>query len=530
LYPPLDDETTPEWLAVVLQGVGKERSDSLPDWANLGRLPALVVGDRCLNAAQLHTVVVALKRNADLTGLVVGALKEHLDRQSLAAFGWRLFELWRDDGAPSGDRWVLAALGRLGGDEAALALAPVIHNWPGDTQYQRAQAALDCLRLIGTDTALLQLANVAQTHRAPRVRNRARTCLEASAAERGLTLPALEDRVVPDLGLDASGGRVFDYGPRRFRLAVGPDLKPCLRDERGKVRASLPRAGARDDRGKVTAAAREWALLKKQVHEVVKDQALRLEQAMVNGRRWSPADFDALFVRHPLRGHIVRQLLWGGYDDGGRLVRTFRVSEERTFLEVDHSACAAVGGGPGPAGTSPVVGRFPAGPTLTVGVVHPVHLSADERSAWGEVWSDFEIIAPFPQLGRRVHALQPGEESATEVTRFRGPKIGALALGGYLKNLDWGRGYLRGRSYGEAHFKVFASANVTAVLRHDTIGARYPHHKSEQELTSCFFVAGVWEPRQGAIDAAKGVPLGTIDPVVFSEVVDTLTVLAAKGK
>jgi hypothetical protein len=511
VYRPLNDESAPDWLRLALQGIGKERGDALPEWANVGRLPPLVVGDRCLSETQTRAVVTALKRNAEVTGAVVGALKAHLDRQALVAFGWRLFELWRDDGAPPGDRWVLSALGRLGSDETALALSPLIHNWPGDTQHQRAQTALDCLSLIGTDTALLQLANVAQTHRIPRVRTRARKCLEDCAGERGLTLPELEDRVVPDLGLDASGGRVFDYGARRFRLAIRPDLTLCLRDEGGKVRASLPRAGVRDDRGKAGAAAREWALMKKQLHEVVKDQALRLEQAMVSGRRWSLDDFDTLFVRHPLRGHIVRQLLWGGYDDAGRLVRTFRVGEERTLLNVDHTPCSMEG-------------------VAAIGVVHPVHLGAEERTAWGEVWSDFEIIAPFPQLGRRVHTLAPGEESATEVARFRGPKVMALALGGFLKNQGWTRGYLRGRSYGESHVKVFAGANISAVLRHDTVGGtRYPHHKAEQELTSCFFVTGAWEPRHGAIDPAKAVPLGTIDPVVSSEIIDNLTVLAAKN-
>jgi len=53
------------------------------------------------------------------------------------------------------------------------------------------------------------------------------------ATERGLSEEQLEDRIVPDLGLDERGRRTFDYGPRQFRLVFGPNLKPLLRDVTG---------------------------------------------------------------------------------------------------------------------------------------------------------------------------------------------------------------------------------------------------------------------------------------------------------
>ena len=31
---------------------------------------------------------------------------------------------------------------------------------------------------------------------------------------------------------------------------------------------------------------------------------------------------------------------------------------------------------------------------------------------------DYEIIPPFPQLGRPVHALEAGERTATAIKRF----------------------------------------------------------------------------------------------------------------
>jgi hypothetical protein len=42
------------------------------------------------------------------------------------------------------------------------------------------------------------------------------------------------------------------------------------------------------------------------------------------------------------------------------------------------------------------------------------------------VFGDYEIIPPFPQLGRTIYRLESGEETQTQITRFRGPKIPAI--------------------------------------------------------------------------------------------------------
>src|SRR5262249_46581700 len=149
--------------------------------------------------------------------------------------------------------------------------------------------------------------------------------------------------------------------------------------------------------------------------------AHRLEQAMVAGHRWGAAEFEARLVRHPLMINLVRLVLWGAYDERNRLCRAFRVTEDGTCADVEDAPCTL-------------------GPGARVGVVHPVHLTAEERPAWAGVFADYEIIAPFPQLGRRIHTLEPGEEQARAVTRFSGPKIPGMILTGILKTLGWADG------------------------------------------------------------------------------------------
>ena len=57
-------------------------------------------------------------------------------------------------------------------------------------------------------------------------------------------------------------------------------MKPMVRDEAGELRASPPKPGVRDDE-RCDGRSAEWKLVRKQVGEVAKVQAARLEQAMV---------------------------------------------------------------------------------------------------------------------------------------------------------------------------------------------------------------------------------------------------------
>jgi hypothetical protein len=353
--------------------------------------------------------------------------------------------------------------------------------------------------------------------------------MEAIAQDRGLSRSELEDRIVPDCDLDERGSRIFDFGPRQFRFALGPEMKPMVRDESGKLRDDLPQPAAKDDPARARAAVEAWKQLKKQVREVTKVQAERLEQAMVTGRRWSPADFESLLVRHPLMINLVRQLLWGSYDEKGQLVATFRVTEERDYADVTE-ASSRLGG------------------IATVGVVHPVQLSDQQRSAWGQIFGDYELIPPFPQLGRAVHRLQPEEWEAHEIVRNAGIKVPVGTLVGILERKGWARGNPQDNGIFDNHSKPFEGANVTAVIAYDDgILMGCIDGWPDQEVQRCFFVPGLytlaWSARRRSVgdwdvvarsagrvtEAQRALPLGAVDPAVMSEVLGTLAELASRG-
>jgi hypothetical protein len=496
---PAEGDHFPGELRSALDDVLGQRPGSPPHWLRLADLPSLTVGCQRLNENEVTGVIHALRKSKLEAPLpLLTALKQHVDRVMLDAFVWQLFEQWQKGGANAKDKWALLALGHLGGDGSALKLTPLLRNWPGESLHQRAVLGLECLRAIGTDTALMQLNSIAVKLRFRALQNKARQFMDDIAAARGLSRTQLEDRIVPDLDLDERGSRVFNFGPRRFHFVLGPDLKPLVRDEAGKLKSDLPKPGAKDDANKAGAAVAAWKVLKKQVRETIKAQAYRLEQAMIAGRRWSVAEFESLLVRHPLMINLVRRLLWGVYDADRKLVRGFRVTEERDYADIHDNPCTLEG-------------------AYAVSVVHPLHLRPEDRSAWGQVFGDYEIIAPFPQLGRRVHTLEPGEESARELTRFRDKDIPALLFLGILKSHAWIDSHWQEELHLRGHYKAFDGAHITAVIE--------PSAGSGDNLriqTAYFLQGADW-----GVD--KALSLSQVDTVVLSEVLGTLGVLASKG-
>jgi hypothetical protein len=403
------------------------------------------------------------------------------------------------------------AVGHLGGDASALKLTPLLRAWPGENQHQRAVTGLECLRTIGSDTALMQLNGIAQKLKFQGLKKKAQEFMEAIATDRGMSRTQLEDRIVPDLDLDERGTRVFDFGSRQFTVVLDGDLKPVVRDESGKLKSDLPKPGAKDDADKANAALADWKILKKQLREVIKVQAYRLEQTMITSRRWNIQEFEQLLVHHPLMINLVRRLVWGGYDKKGKLVRTFRVTEEQEYADAKDERATLDG-------------------LATAGIVHPLHLSEDERTAWGQVFGDYEIIPPFPQLGRPVFALEPDEMKASEITRFGQVKIPAPALMGTMEKLGWTRGSGDDHGVIVEFLKQFPAADATAILENeDGIMLGGMDYSGDQKIKRCFFLKGMYTPV--SYPYHKNLPpLKDIDPLAISEVLADLHTLASKGK
>ncbi|MFC5747659.1 DUF4132 domain-containing protein [Actinomadura rugatobispora] len=474
------------------------RMPKIGAWADPELLPQVLLRDReralpAQAAGHLLSMVAISKPDEVYPG--VGIVRDLCDRESLAEFAWEVFRRWDTHGAQSSDGWALAQLGWLGDDGTVRRLTPLLRTWSADRRTPRVVAGLDVLAAIGSDVALMRLNGVAQSARSTSLRKRARERLDEVAAELELTPERLADRLAPDFGLDADGGMTLDYGPRRFRVGFDEQLKPCVIDEDGKPRKSLPRPGAADDPELAPAAHKRFAALKKDVAAVAGDQLHRLERAMADLREWPVDEFRTFIVEHPLVWHIARRLVWTSRSGDGAF--SFRIAEDRSFADVKDAEV-----------TLPETAR--------ISIAHPLHLDG-ELGPWSELLADYEIIQPFAQLGRPVHALTEEERDGDRMGRFEGVEVSTGRILA-LRSRAWDASETEYGSIVDIARKIPDGCRAVIAFT-PGIQPEIMDPAQEQKITSVSVV------RDG--DESAAVRLGDVDPAVASELVADLTRLTA---
>lgn len=507
----LDSSNAPAWLSAAIAEV-KPGKTSLPIWSDPAVKPRIVIDKKRLNLDQMNAVLLALKQSTfEKIHPLIASIQEHLERKQTEKFAWALFESWLKNGADSKEKWAMGAIGFLGGDDTVFKIVPMIKVWPGESQHPRAVFGLECLRTIGSDTALMQINSLSQKLQFKGLKQKAGECMEAIAQSRGMSKNELEDRIIPDCGLDEKGQRVFDFGTRQFKFALGSDLKAMIREPDGKLKTDLPKPNSKDDAEKSKAAIDDWKLLKQQIKDIAKIQAIRLEQAMVTGRNWSVADFKKFLVHHPLMIHIVRMLIWGEFNDEGKLLRAFRVTEDHTYADEEDR-------------------DLELGDTSKIRVVHAMLLSEDLKAKWQGLLLDYEIVPPFKQLERPIFKLEAAENELLEITRFKDIQVPAVSMVGIFDRCGWRRGVPEDAGCFYSHSKFFPGAGVCVLATYQGVSVGYMMDSEPQSVESCFFFKADSDRVDIYFDARKinKIPLGKVDPIVISEVLHDLVLISAK--
>ncbi|MDL4776240.1 DUF4132 domain-containing protein [Actinomadura xylanilytica] len=466
--------------------------DPLPELAAKAvpeRLPQVLLRgrERALPASATRNLITMLSISVTVPYPGLVSAIEPCDPRSLAEFAWALYEA-DDEPKMWASPWVQHALAYLGDDETAARLAAQVVRWSKATVWHSGGAnTMYVFASIGTDTTLRHLHTLARKAAdKDRIRPYAQAALDQAARKRGLTSEQLADRLVPDFGLDAEGGMTLDYGRRTFRVGFDEQLKPYIIDDTGKLRKALPKPGAKDDPELAPAAYQRFTVLKKEVRAIASDQTKRLERAMVTGRRWTPQEFQDLLVGHPLLWHIVRRLVWTADDQGE--TTTFRVAEDRTFADLDDQ-------------------RFTPSPTARIGLPHPLHLGETVK-AWSDVLADYEILQPFPQLGRGVHVLTDDERTGSRLSRFEGSTVPNGPIYG-LERQGWEFGAKENRGYRRTISLTLTGKQHLVIGMEPGIGI-FAEEDPEQKLD----YVGLDGPEKGTF--------GNLDPVAASEALATL--------
>lgn len=467
---------------------GKPARSAKVDWADPALLPQVLTRgrDRALPANATKRLLNLLAKKAP----EAAAVREFCDRHSLAEFSWALFQRWYALGAPTRHNWALAQLGLIGDDTTVRRLSPLIRLWPGEGGAGRAVAALDVLGGIGSDVALTHLFELTRRGKYKGLKARAVQKIDEIAAARGITPDDLADHAVPDFGLDAQGTLVLDYGPRHFTVTFDQQLLPLVVEPNGKVRKSAPKPGPKDDPALAPAAHALFTGLKKDLRTIADQEIKRLELAMITRRSWTPDDFHALFVTHPLLGHIVRRLVW--ITGGGT---SFRVAEDHTYADVNDSP-------------------FTPAPDARISIAHPILLD-DDLGSWAELLADYEILQPFEQLGRPVHRLTDDEHAAHRLARVEGLVLSYGKAKGHSQgrwesldaNGEFAGGWLARRDPAGLYVVVDLSPGLHY----------YMYGEGEDQKINT-----LWAGPAPAHSPEDSVPLGEVDPVTMSEAIHDL--------
>ena len=202
----------------------------------------------------------------------------------------------------------------------------------------------------------------------------------------------------------------------------------------------------------MASAQREWIALERHLRATLRMQTRRLEEAMIEGRRWGVADFEAL-LGQPLMGLLARGVVWGGYDRHGERVTSFRVT--------DDGCCVGLGDDDS------------LDEVASVGVVHPVELSDEELDAWREALAQEQ---PFAQLDRPTSSLP----------RHVSFEVQASQLWRALRARGWTRAGHDAGVTGWAYVRRLGDA--TAVLEVAGTGAGATWHDEWLRVRRCFFL------------------------------------------
>jgi hypothetical protein len=366
---------------------------------------------------------------------------------------------------------------------------------------------------LGTDVALCAVDALSIRYRSKQ-KNIGKAASEsfAEAAERlGMTVEELGDRVVPWLGFERDTPRVIEHGEKRIEVGIGMDFKLSYRDlVKEKTIKSLPAAIPAE-------VKKDFKELGATLREVVKGQLVRMENLMVRQFRWPRQLWEELYLAHPLLLPFAARLVWGVYDGVGNLQATYRALEDRTLTNEEDDEF-----------------ELPQEEGITIGIVHPLELSPEQRQAWASHLADYDIQSPFLQLERPVVFVADDEKQTKMATKYRGTSINAMTFKGRAERLGWLRGSVCDGGGITSYRKSFPGAGADGILGLEGMYIGIDMYEDIHLEDFCFVRSGsvtfgsYTYDEPGNQDDERLLAFGQVPPIVYSEIMGDLTKIVGK--
>jgi hypothetical protein len=296
-----------------------------------------------------------------------------------------------------------------------------------------SNAIVHTLGTIGSDQAIACLMELQRTVKHSGYRTQINAAVSLAAERAGLSPSELAERVVPDLGLDASGER--RVGAALISIGVGRRVVVEWDTPSGRS----PRAPADADEEKVRLAK----AAAKEVKTALAAERTRLEGLFAEERSWPVADWLRLYLEHPVTGRFTRSLIWSF--DG---VTGIPVGDGLLRCPEGMRAVPADG---------------------TVRLWHPARADTAQVQSWRDYLVSAEIAQPFKQAFREVYLITPAElETRVYSNRFAAHILVYNQLYALIKERGWTSNFLGphdGGYEGRAR-RAFPGAGLTVAFDH----------------------------------------------------------------
>ena len=412
--------------------------------------------------------------------------------------------LIQPEGSQNSTKGILAVAGACCGGEAAPVVHRYIKQWFG---YRAAQckALLQVLAWIDDGSATQVILSVANRFRTKGIQEEALRQCEMLAERKGWTMDELADRTIPTASLDETGAMELDYGSRKFTANLSEQMTIAVTNEKGKVIASLPDANQSDDAEKVKQAKATLSNARKELKSVLAMQKDRLYEALCTQRTWRFEDWDTYLRQHPIVGRYCQRLVWVAYD-GERVVESFRPLADGTLTNHQDDQVTLQ-------------------PDTAVRLGHDETLPAEDRTAWLQHISDYEVEPLFQQFGKATFTLPDAMKEEREIKEFLGYIVPAFSLRNRLTKLGYTRGTPQDAGWFYDYRKTFLRLSIEAVI--EFTGNWVPEENRTVALQRLYFTRKANEDAYSTTDDA--IVLGELPRVLLAECWNDIRMAAADG-
>ncbi|MDR0287645.1 MAG: DUF4132 domain-containing protein [Clostridiales bacterium] len=428
-------------------------------------------------------------------------IRAALNKEDLVKVAYDIYSKWINTGAEAKRKGALFFAAAHCDDRLVVDIRKQIDVWAENSRGAIASEAIKAIAFNGSDMALVTVDAVARKFKNKQVRKSAQDAFAMAAKALNITPEQLSDRIVPSLGFDEKGERVFDFGPRKFIVSIDPTLELSIRTESGKTVKSLPSPASTDDPELAAKAKSDLSALKKTLKVVVSTQKERLEFALSSNRRWTGEEWTKLFVKNPIMHVFAMNLIWGNYK-GEKLAETFRYMEDGTFNTVDEE-------------------EYTLPEDASISLVHPLDMTSDVISAWLSQLSDYEIKQPFLQLERSVFKIEDDEKNAKSLERFGGKLLNGISLMSKLTKLNWYRGSVQDGGWYYTFYKQDKESNIEVQLNFSGMGVGYEMEDEVTVYDAVFYKANTIQHGSYVYDDVKDeniIKLSDVPARIFSEI------------